>query len=112
MERVREAAPVVRSDVPQGSVAITLTAHAVRAGVGFGTGIGAPKRQLASSWQLPTPPPQSASAAQRPLPSVPGLPFTQWRSGPAPRVQFAGPVPRLAASPNDRPLTVDTSSRL
>lgn len=43
MASVSEAAPEVRFDVPHGSVAMTFTAHAVRAGVEFGTGIGAPK---------------------------------------------------------------------
>src|SRR5512143_426834 len=61
-------------------------------------GIGGPKKQLASYWHVPTPPPQCASEVHAPLPSVPGLPFRQCAFGPAPLVQSRGPLPSLPPS--------------
>src|SRR5262245_10451031 len=90
---------------------MTLTMHDDVAAGWAGSGIGGPKKQFASATQLEMPPPQWASVVQRPIPFVPGWPFAQWRSGPAPRVQSVGPVPLLAASASPRPARPDTSRR-
>ena len=55
------------------------------------TGVGGPKKQLASRAQLLGMPPQSASKVH----DAPGFAFTQCMAGPAPLVQSAGPVPSL-----------------
>src|SRR5688572_25025793 len=99
-----------RSAVPHASVPIALTMHDDVAGTGLGSGIGGPKKQFASRTQLPGTPPQSASLVQSPFVSVPGLPFAQWLSGPAPRVQSSGPVPSLAARPSASPIALATDS--
>src|SRR5437870_1174889 len=57
----------------------------------LGTGVGGPKKQLASRAQLLGIAPQSASAVH----DAPGFVFRQCMAGPAPLVQSAGPVPSL-----------------
>src|SRR4029077_1708151 len=57
-------------------------------------GSGGPKKQFASSAQEPLAPPQLRSAVQ----AGTELLLTQCMPGPAPTVQFAGPVPVLPVS--------------
>src|SRR5262245_7441951 len=73
------------------------------------TGTGGPKKQRASRSHAPatTLPGQLVSAAHAPMPSVPVEPLRQWRPGPAPSVQSAGPEPGSAPSVSATP-TIDT----
>ena len=64
-----------------------------------GTGTGTPKKQFASSSQAPILPPQSASEVHAVSTAV----SRQWRPGPEPFVQSAGPLPSLAVTVMARP---------
>jgi hypothetical protein len=85
--------PVVRSAVPLASVWMTLTTQVLSPA--FTIGVGAAKKQLASSAHAPAVPPQSASVAH--TAPVFELPM-QCLPGPAPKVQFRSLVPLLADS--------------
>ena len=63
-------------------------------GGGLTIGSGGPKKQLASSAHEPAEPPQLASLVHEGS----ELLLTQCLPGPAPTVQFAGPVPVLPVS--------------
>ena len=117
--------PVAPLYVPDAVVSTTFCTQVVRASFGAGAGIGSggPKKQFASSRQVPAPPPQSASVAQTigavwvPAAHEPGgtpplhalttfpqsaselqWPLTQCLPGPAPSVQSFTLVPALPPS--------------
>src|SRR6185369_7450831 len=95
-----------RFTLPHSSLWNALTTQAENALIG----IGGPKKQLASYWQVPMLPPQWASDVHAPWPSVPGLPFRQCAFGPAPLVQSRGPLPLLPPSlTSSRPIPFTAS---
>src|SRR5581483_2007643 len=88
--------PVTESAVPLASMAMTFRTHVESAAASsFAIGSGGPKKQFASSAHEPELPPHSASLVQAAPLFVSAM---QCLPGPAPWLQFSGPVPALGPS--------------